>query len=64
MQQDVPDDVVLRSLEVTDADEFVRRLHHGIRSQVSLGGDNFSAGQGQLLALARAVVRDAPIRAR
>ena len=61
MLQDVPDDVVLRSLEVTDADEFVRRLRHGIQSQVSLGGDNFSAGQGQRLALARAVVRDAPI---
>jgi ABC-type multidrug transport system fused ATPase/permease subunit len=61
MLQDVPDDVVLRSLEVTDADAFVRRLRHGIQSQVSLGGDNFSAGQGQRLALARAVVRDAPI---
>ncbi len=61
MLQDVPDDVVLRSLEVTDADAFVRQLRHGIQSQVSLGGDNFSAGQGQRLALARAVVRDAPI---
>jgi ABC-type multidrug transport system fused ATPase/permease subunit len=52
---------VQRSLEVTDADEFVGRLRHGLESQVSLGGDNFSAGQGQRLALARAVVRDAPI---
>ena len=47
--------------QVTDADAFVRRLRHGLQSQVSLGGDNFSAGQGQRLALARAVVRDAPI---
>ena len=61
MLQDVPDDVVLRSLEVTDAGAFVRRLRHGLQSQVSAGGDNFSAGQGQRLALARAVVRDAPI---
>ena len=61
MLEDVPDDVVLRSLEVTDADAFVRRLRHGLQSQVSLGGDNFSAGQGQRLALARAVVRDALI---
>ena len=61
MLQDVPDEVVLRSLAATDADDFVRRLRHGLESQVSLGGDNFSAGQGQRLALARAVVRDAPI---
>ena len=60
MLQDVPDDVVLRSLEVTDADEFVRRLRHGIQSQVSLGGDNFSAGQ-ETAGIGVAVVRDAPI---
>lgn len=61
MLRDVPDDVVLRALEVTDADAFVGELRHGLGSQVSLGGDNFSAGQGQRLALARAVVRDAPV---
>ncbi len=61
MLRDVPDNIVLQALELTDADTFVRQLRHGLDSQVSLGGDNFSAGQGQRLALARAVVRDAPI---
>jgi ABC-type multidrug transport system fused ATPase/permease subunit len=62
--QDLPDDVALRSREVTDADPFARRLRHGLQSQVSAGGDNFSASQGQRLALARAVAADAPSLAR
>jgi ATP-binding cassette subfamily B protein len=39
-----------------NAEHFIRRLHGGFRGQVRERGSNFSAGQRQLLALARVLV--------
>ena len=45
------------ALEVAQAREFVEDLADGLDSRVAQGGTNFSGGQRQRLAIARAVVR-------
>lgn len=45
------------ALEVADAAGFVRDLADGLEASVAQGGTNFSGGQRQRLAIARAVVR-------
>lgn len=45
------------ALRVAAADEFVRNHDDGLRMRVAQGGINFSGGQRQRLAIARAVIR-------
>jgi ATP-binding cassette subfamily B protein len=45
------------ALRVADADGFVRAHDDGLRMRVAQGGINFSGGQRQRLAIARAVMR-------
>ena len=45
------------ALAVAQADDFVRALPEGLDAPVAQGGTNFSGGQRQRLAIARAVVR-------
>jgi ATP-binding cassette subfamily B protein len=61
MLHNFEDDQILDALEAAQARDFVARLRSGLDSQVARGGDNFSAGQAQRLALARAVLRDTPV---
>ncbi|OCB31238.1 ABC transporter ATP-binding protein [Mycobacterium malmoense] len=55
--QVVTDDDMWEALRVADADGFVRAHDDGLLMRVAQGGINFSGGQRQRLAIARAVIR-------
>ena len=54
---DATDDELWDALRISQAEDFVRELPDGLDAPVSQGGTNFSGGQRQRLAIARAVVR-------
>ena len=54
---DATEDEMWDALRIADADEFVRAHADGLQMPVAQGGINFSGGQRQRLAIARAVIR-------
>ncbi|KUI43188.1 ABC transporter ATP-binding protein [Mycobacterium sp. IS-1590] len=54
---DATDDEMWDALRVAAADDFVRAHPDGLAMRVAQGGANFSGGQRQRLAIARAVIR-------
>jgi ATP-binding cassette subfamily B multidrug efflux pump len=58
---DASDEEVIQAARLANADQFIRRLPHGYQTEVSEQGANFSQGQRQLLAIARAVLADSAI---
>ncbi|WIM89810.1 ABC transporter ATP-binding protein [Candidatus Mycobacterium wuenschmannii] len=54
---DAADDEMWEALRVAAADDFVRAHPDGLDMRVAQGGVNFSGGQRQRLAIARAVIR-------
>jgi ATP-binding cassette subfamily B protein len=54
---DATDDDLWAALRVAQAEDFVSELAEGLDAPVAQGGTNFSGGQRQRLAIARAVVR-------
>jgi len=52
---------VIAAAKAADADEFIRRLPGGYGMTVGQKGRRLSGGQRQRLAIARAMIRDAPI---
>ena len=56
-RHDATEEQMWEALEVAQARDFVEALPDGLDAPVSQGGTNFSGGQRQRLAIARAVVR-------
>jgi len=54
----VPDGQLIEVLEAVGLDEWLRSLPNGLDTQLASGGSGLSAGQSQLLALARAFLRE------
>ena len=55
--EEATSDEIKHALEISQAWDFVEKLENGIDSPVSQGGKNFSGGQKQRLAIARAIVK-------
>jgi ABC-type multidrug transport system fused ATPase/permease subunit len=55
---DASDDEVVAAARLANADEFIERLPDGYQTQVFERGQNYSQGQRQLIAFARAVLAD------
>lgn len=58
---DASDDEVAAAARAADADEFIEALPEGFDTQLGENGATLSGGQRQRLAIARAILRDAPI---
>ena len=56
-KEDATDEELWKALEIAQAKEFVENDELGLEMKVSEGGTNFSGGQRQRLAIARAIVR-------
>ncbi|HET9204050.1 MAG TPA: ABC transporter ATP-binding protein [Acidimicrobiia bacterium] len=54
---DATDEEMWAALEIAQARDFVAALPEGLETEVAQGGTNFSGGQRQRLAIARAVIR-------
>ncbi|WP_288394658.1 ABC transporter ATP-binding protein [uncultured Vagococcus sp.] len=50
-----------KALEIAQAKDFVEKLPDGLDAKVEQGGDNFSGGQKQRLAIARALIKPADV---
>lgn len=60
-RNDITDEQVLKALEVAQAKEFTDNLDGGLEAKILQGGKNFSGGQKQRLAIARAVAQNPEI---
>ncbi|GAA2972705.1 hypothetical protein C5L28_002469 [Lentilactobacillus parakefiri] len=58
---DATDDQIWHALEIARAKDFVEEDPAGLDLQVEQGGDNFSGGQKQRLAIARSLVKQAAV---
>lgn len=58
---DSNDDMLWAAAEAANAAEFLRKLPDGLDTYMGEGGARLSGGQRQRLAIARAILRDAPI---
>lgn len=58
---DATDDDIWHALEIAQAKDFVEELDDGLDSVVEQGGNNFSGGQKQRLAIARALMKKASV---
>ena len=58
---DATDEEIWRALDIAQLRHYVESLPQGLDHRLELSGSNLSGGQRQRLAIARAVIKDAPI---
>ena len=61
VKEDATDEEIIEALKVSCAWDFVEKMPDTIQSKIGERGRGFSEGQAQRIAIARAVLRDAPI---
>ena len=61
VKEDATEEEIIQALKIACAWEFVQKMPNGIYSVVRERGRGLSEGQAQRIAIARAVLRDAPI---
>ena len=61
VKNDASDEEIVEALKKACAYEFVEKMEHGINSYVGARGKGLSEGQAQRIAIARALLLDAPI---
>lgn len=61
VKEDATDEEIIEVLQTACAWDFVSRMEKGIYSTVGERGRGLSEGQGQRIAIARAILRDAPV---
>ena len=55
-EEGIPDEEIMRVCRYVNADKFISKLDHGLDEEVRERGNNFSAGQRQLLSFARTIL--------
>lgn len=60
-KEDATDEEIMKALEIAQAAEFILKKNGVLDAPVEQGGRNFSGGQRQRLAVARAIVKNADI---
>ena len=61
VKEDATDEEIIEALKISCAWDFISRMPDTINSKVGERGRGFSEGQAQRIAIARAILRDAPI---
>lgn len=55
-EKNIPDEEIMKVCRYVNADHFINKLEHGLDEEVRERGNNFSAGQRQLLSFARTIL--------
>lgn len=55
-EENIPDEEIMQVCRYVNADHFINKLDHGLDEEVRERGNNFSAGQRQLLSFARTIL--------
>lgn len=55
-EEKIPDEEIMKVCRYVNADHFINKLEHGLDEEVRERGNNFSAGQRQLLGFARTIL--------